>query len=190
MTARWKQFRRGALLVSCCMLALGILMLIWPEISALAVCIILGILCTVAGVYELVRYFKLGLAGVFFRFDLTFGICSILIGVLLLVHPYGAITFLPIAAGFYMIIGSVLDIQVAVEMRRFRLGSWGLSLALGIVSILLALFLLINPFAGAKALMILIGAALILGSIQTFYSIHCISKAVKASRNDQIIDLE
>ena len=89
-----------------------------------------------------------------------------------------------------MIIGSVLDIQVAVEMRRFRLGSWGLSLALGIVSILLALFLLINPFAGAKALMILIGAALILGSIQTFYSIHCISKAVKASRNDQIIDLE
>ena len=77
--------------------------------------------------------------------------------------------------------------------KQFRRGALLVSccmLALGIVSILLALFLLINPFAGAKALMILIGAALILGSLQTFYSIHCISKAVKASRNDQIIDLE
>ena len=77
--------------------------------------------------------------------------------------------------------------------KQFRRGALLVSccmLAFGIVSIMLALFLLINPFAGAKALMILIGAALILGSLQTFSSIHCISKAVKASRNDQIIDLE
>lgn len=31
-------------------------------ISALTVCVVLGILCIAMGVYELVRYFKLGLA--------------------------------------------------------------------------------------------------------------------------------
>lgn len=36
------------------------------------------------------RYFKLDLAGIFFRSDLFFGIYSILLGILLLIHPYGA----------------------------------------------------------------------------------------------------
>lgn len=103
MKEMWRQFRKGAIVVSCGMLALGILMALWPDISALTVCIVFGIFCIVAGVYAMVRYFKLGVAGIFFRSDLSFGICSILLGVLLLLHPYGAVVFLPIAVGFFMI---------------------------------------------------------------------------------------
>lgn len=80
MKEMWRQFRKGAIVVSCGMLALGILMALWPDISALTVCIVFGIFCIVAGVYAMVRYFKLGVAGIFFRSDLSFGICSILGG--------------------------------------------------------------------------------------------------------------
>lgn len=90
MKETWKQLKKGAVGVSCCMLALGILTILWPDISALTVCIILGIFCIAEGIYMIVRYFKLGLAGIFFRSDLFFGICSILLGTLLLIHPYGA----------------------------------------------------------------------------------------------------
>ena len=102
MKELWKRFQVGAVVVSACMLILGIVMLVWPDISAMTVCVILGILCAVAGVYKLVRYFRLGFAGVFFRFDLGAGILYILAGLLLLLHPQDAMTILPMAAGIYI----------------------------------------------------------------------------------------
>lgn len=190
MKETWKQLKKGAVVVSSCMLALGILTILWPEISALTVCIILGIFCIVEGIYMIVRYFKLGLSGLFFRSDLFFGICSILLGTLLLIHPHGAVMLLPIVTGFFMIIGSVVDIQVSVEMRRFQFGNWGIIMALGIISTVLAFLLILNPFQGAAALMIYIGILLIICSIRNFYSIHCISKAIRMSRDDTVIDVE
>ena len=189
MKESWKRFRRLSLVISFCMLALGIVMVIWPEISAVAVCCVLGIICLATGIYEMVRYFNLGFAGLFFRFDLTLGICSILAGILLLLHPAGAAALLPFAAGLYIITGSVFDIQSSVEMRRLGIGNWWLSMALGIVSTIFAFFLLLNPFQGVAALMVFIGISLIVGSIQNLYTLHCISSAVKASRKDDVIDV-
>ena len=50
MKETWKQLKKGAVGVSCCMLALGILTILWPDISALTVCIILGIFCIAEGI--------------------------------------------------------------------------------------------------------------------------------------------
>lgn len=190
MKETWRRFRMGAIAVSGCMLALGILMIFWPGISVLTVCMIMGIFCIVSGIYGMVRYFKLGLAGIFFRSDLLFGICSILLGMLLLLHPYGAMMLLPMAIGFFMIIESVVDIQASVEMRRLHLGNWVIVLAFGIISTVFAFLLLLNPFQGAVMLMVFIGVSLVIDSIQNFYFIYCVSKAVNASGNDHVIDVE
>ena len=96
MKGLWKKFQVGAIAVSVCMLILGTVMLVWPEISAVTICVILGALCAAAGVYKLVRYFRLGFAGVFFRFDLGAGILYILAGLLLLIHPQDATAILPL----------------------------------------------------------------------------------------------
>lgn len=190
MKETWRQLKKGAIAVSFCMFALGILTVLWPDISALTVCVLLGIFCIAEGIYMVVRYFKLGLAGIFFRSDLFFGICSILLGTLLFIHPYGAVVILPIVVGFFIIIGSVVDIQISVEMRRFHFGNWGITMALGIISTVFAFLLILNPFQGATALMIYVGASLIIWSIRNFYSIHCISKAIRMSKDDTVIDVE
>lgn len=190
MKELWKRFKVGAIAVSVCMLVLGLVMLIWPEISGMTVCMILGALCVVAGVYKLVRYFQLGFAGVFFRFDLGSGILSILAGLLLLLHPRDAMTLLPIAVGIYILFSSVLDVQIAVEMYRFHLRDWVASLLLGVVNILLGFYLLFNPFTGAAALMMVVGISLLVGGVQGLYSVFCISRAIKASKRDRIFDAE
>lgn len=189
MKEKWKQFHLWAIMMSICMLVLGVLTIIWPRISAVAVCYILGAVCIGTGIYEIVRYFKLGFVGLFFRYDLALGIFSILAGILLVIHPLGAAAFLPIVAGIYIVMGSIFDIQVSVEMRRTGIGNWVLSLVLGIMGTIFAFFLILNPFDGISVLMIYIGISLIIGSIQNLYIIHCISSAVKASRNDTIIDV-
>lgn len=189
MKEKWKQFHLWAIMMSICMLVLGVLTIIWPRISAVAVCYILGAVCIGTGIYEIVRYFKLGFVGLFFRYDLALGIFSILAGILLVIHPLGAAAFLPIVVGIYIVMGSIFDIQVSVEMRRIGIGNWVLSLVLGIIGTIFAFFLILNPFDGISVLMIYIGISLIIGSIQNLYIIHCISSAVKASRNDTIIDV-
>lgn len=188
MKEKWRQFRLWAIMISTCMLALGVLTVIWPRISAVAVCYILGAVFIGTGIYEIVRYFKLGFAGLFFRHDLVSGIFSILVGLLLIIHPLGAAAFLPIVAGIYIVMGSIFDIQISVEMRRIGIGNWVLSLVLGIIGAIFAFFLILNPFDGITALMIYIGILLIIGSIQSLYTVHCITSAVKASKNNDIID--
>lgn len=183
MKKRWKQFHVWAITISICMLVLGIAAVIWPEISAVAVCCILGVICIGSGVYEIVRYFNLGLAGLFFQHDFALGIFNVLAGILLLIHPLGAATFLPVAAGVYMIMGSVFDIQMSVEMRRIGVGNWAWSMALGIINTVFAFFLILNPFQGAAALMIYMGIMLVIDSIQNLHMIHCISKAMKEQRD-------
>lgn len=189
MREKWKQFRLWAIIISICMLVLGIVTVIWPRISAVAVCYVLGAVCIGTGIYEIVRYFKLGFVGLFFQYDLVLGIFSVLAGMLLLIHPLGAAAFLPIVAGIYIIMGSIFNIQISVEMRRIGIGNWVLSLLLGITGGIFAFFLILNPFDGITALMIYVGILLIIGSIQSLYTVHCISSAVKASRNDNIIDV-
>ena len=117
-----KRYRLWAIVVSCCMIVLGAAMILRPDISALAVCYLTGALCIAMGVCEIARYFSIGVIGILFRFDLIVGILSTLAGVLLLAHPTGALTVLPIILGFYIIIDSVFSIQAAVELRRFGLG--------------------------------------------------------------------
>lgn len=189
MKEKWKQFRLCAIIISICMLVLGVLVLIWPKISAVAVCYILGAFCIGTGIYEIVRYFQLGFAGLLFQHDLIWGIFSILAGILLLLHPLGAAAFLPIVAGIYIVMGSIFDIQMSVEMRRLGIGNWVLSLVLGIIGIIFAFFLILNPFDGITALMIYVGILLILGGMQSLYTVHCISSVVKASKNDNVIDV-
>lgn len=190
MKEKWKQFRVWAMVISICMLVLGVLTLIWPRISAVAVCYILGVMCIGAGVYEIVRYFELGFVGLLFQHDLVLGIFSILAGVLLIIHPIGAAAFLPIVAGIYIVMGSIFDIQISVEMRRMGIKDWIPSLILGIVGAVFAFFLILNPFDGVTALMIYVGVSLIIGSIQSIYIVHCISNAVKLYKTDDVIEAE
>lgn len=44
---------------------------------------------------------------------------SVLAGVLLLLHPNGALVILPVILGFYIILASVFSIQISTEVRHF-----------------------------------------------------------------------
>ena len=183
-----KRYRLWAIVVSCCMIVLGAAMILRPDISALAVCYLTGALCIAMGVCEIARYFSIGVIGILFRFDLIVGILSTLAGVLLLAHPTGALTVLPIILGFYIIIDSVFSIQAAVELRRFGLGSWGLNLLLGIVGAVLGVLMILDPFDGAAALMIYMGVSLLLAGVESIYTVICLSRAFKSDAHQRVID--
>ena len=93
------------------------------------------------------------------------------------------------------IIDSVFSIQAAVELRRFGLGSWGLNLLLGIVGAVLGVLMILDPFDGAAALMIYMGAIANGGKaaepyliLRTESALGLPSRAFKSDAHQRVID--
>lgn len=195
MNEKWTHVRKWLIGVSCCSLVLGVIVVIWPQISAAVLCWILGLLSIGVGICEIVRYAQLGFAGLFFRLDLILGICNILIGASLLL-PIGGATFLPFAAGLYVLVGSIFNLQLAVNIYRYRMGSWVTTLIFGIVGLFFSIFLFADPFHGTAALMTFMGVSLMVNGVQGFYDAVCLSKAIrlsegpKANGQPEVIDVE
>ena len=85
----------------------------------------------------------------------------ILIGIFL-VLPFSGSTILPLAAGLYVLEGSIFNIQLAISMSKYNLGSWIATLLLGIAGLIFSIFLFVDPFQGTTALMIFMGVSLML----------------------------
>jgi len=184
MLATWKRFRNCAAAVSCLVLVMGLVMIIWPNISASVIYYLLGALFIISGIYSLVRYFNSDLVGLFFRFDLAGGIFKIIAGLLMICHPAGAMVMLPYVTALYLVSSSVFDIQTAVEMRRFALPGYWLCLISGIISAICAFLLFLDPFTGNDVIMIFAGVSLIIGSVESLCVIHAVTKAVKSGMTD------
>ena len=73
-----KTYKTWAIVLAVVTMVLGLVMIFWPGISAVAICYLMGAVCIAAGIYEIIRYFDLGLIGVLFRYDLFLGIMSAL----------------------------------------------------------------------------------------------------------------
>ena len=183
-----KTYKTWAIVLSVVTMALGLVMICWPNISAVAICYLMGAVCIVVGIYEIIRYFDLGLIGVLFRYDLFLGIMSVLAGILLVLHPDGGVVILPVVLGFYIILASVFSIQISTEARHFGFSGWWAALLLGIAGAILGVLMILDPFRGAAALMVFTGISLLVTGVESIYAIICISKVFRSSGHQKIIE--
>lgn len=185
-----KRYRNWAIGLSAGMALLGLVLILWPETSAITVCWLLGALCLALGVCQIARYCRLGALGVLFRFDLGGGILGVLAGLLLLLHPAGALMVLPVIGGFYILVEGVFTLQAAVELQRFGLPRWGLTLGLGVLDLLLGFLLILDPFEGAAALMIYLGISLLVIGVSGIYTVISAARAFQSDGHRRIIDAQ
>lgn len=183
-----KTYKTLAIVLSVVTMALGLVMICWPSISAVAICYLMGAVCIVVGICEIIRYFDLGLIGVLFRYDLFLGIMSVLAGILLVLHPDGGVVILPVVLGFYIILASVFSIQISTEARHFGFSGWWGALLLGIAGAILGVLMILDPFRGAAALMVFTGISLLVTGVESIYAIICISKVFRSSGHQKIIE--
>lgn len=173
---RWKW---SYLLLTLAVMALGICLMIWPGISAEILCYILGAILTVVGVVRIVCYFRRGISVLWHRYELPLGILDALLGIYFFSHPVNVLLILPIVVGIMIIVDSVFHLQTALELRGIGVRRWWLLLLFAVVSILVALGLIRNPFEGSMTLMVYLGISLVIDSVQSIYYIHQVAKDVR-----------
>jgi uncharacterized membrane protein HdeD (DUF308 family) len=135
----------------------GLLALIWPQITLLALVLVFGAYALVDGVFALVaavrgRLLAGGRGGLLLE-----GLLGVGAGIVTLIWPDITALALLWVIPFWAVLTGVLEIVTAVRLRRVLANEWLLILA-GFLSIVLGLILMIWPRSGAVGLVWLIGS--------------------------------
>lgn len=167
--------------VSAIMILLGLMLTLYPKISALAVCYIIGGVVTLFGIVKLIGYFSKDLYRLAFQFDFALGIFALIVGVLMLIHPKNIVKIMPVIIGVFVLMDGVFKLQTARDAYMFGMNRWWGIFLLAVLTCLAGLFLVMNPFEGAEAMMILLGITSILDGVQNLIVVAC---TVKTARPD------
>jgi len=143
------------------MMVLGVLAIIWPQISTLAVDFYVGWMFLLSGLVGLVTMFLAPNVEAFLWSLLTAAL-SLFVGVLLLWHPVeGAVSLTLVLIAFFIVEG-IVQIAAAIKHREAFPDSWGWMVMSGIVDLVLAVVLISGwPGTASWALGLIVGVNLI-----------------------------
>jgi len=123
------------------MMVLGVLAIIWPQISTLAVDLYVGWMFLLSGLTGLIAMFVASSVAAFLWSLLTAAL-SLFVGVLLLWHPVeGAVSLTLVLISFFIAEG-IFQIAAAIRHREAFPDSWGWLLMSGIADLVLAAMLI------------------------------------------------
>ena len=170
-----KKLKWNLVLMSILYLGLGIFLLLVPGTAMNIVCYALGGVVLACAAVQLVRYFAVE-RGVFqSQLTLVSGIVCLALGAFLIIRSDIVVSILPIVFGLFVIFDSLGRIQNALDLRRCEYPSWKGFLFLPVLSVVLGVVLVINPFGAMEKLVMAIGIILIVeGAINLLSALYTV----------------
>ena len=172
------------LVVGIALLAVGILVFIYPARSYLDLSVLFGWLILFSGVMEVVRaarsrHFVTGRGWM-----LAGGIIEIILGAILVFNVALSAVTLPIFLGFWLLMRSFSTIGLASDMHVLGIRGSGWTVLTGVLLLICSLWMLLQPQAfGTTAVVVWVGLSLLFAGISTvslslqLRSAHCIAEA-------------
>ena len=189
-----KQFSKSYIFISALYVVLGVVLLAWPTLSVQIICYGLAVAMIVIGISYGIMYFTKDSLEGFLQMDLVIGIVCLAVGIFILLNPTFLSSVLPFAMGIILLLGAIVKIQSAFNMKKLRLKKWYLILICALVIGVLGAVLLWNPFEEEKYMILYIGICLILDGLTNLISLICIQtrlrKLKKIQKANPDIDLK
>lgn len=138
----------------------GLLALLWPAMTALALAVLFGAYALVSGGVHLAAGFSRGQPGTVRGLFLLTGLLGVAIALVALLWPAITAFALAIVIGIWAIVIGVLDIWASVRWRAARLLA-----VVGVVSVLAGLLILFRPDLGAVVIAQVIGVYAIVAGV-------------------------
>jgi uncharacterized membrane protein HdeD (DUF308 family) len=142
----------------------GIIAIVWPAITVLSLALLFGAYTLLDGITSLTMGFGRG-TGSDRVYMITLGILGIIAGLIALIWPQITVIVLLVIIAVWAIIAGATQIAAAIRLRKVIRNEWFLALS-GVVAVVLGLLLIVQPGAGAIALVIAIATfALVWGIV-------------------------
>lgn len=172
-------------LISLFYVALGVILLGWPELSSRIICCAFGGVLIAAGLLRGARYFFRDRYEAMLRRDLSVGLILLAVGLFLIVRMDTVISFLPFVFGLMLLGGCAGKVQTSLDLRRAGSRLWIASLAMAAVSLALGVILLCQPFESAMVLTRFIGVAITLEGAENLAALPVFDRQIDAYYEDR-----
>ena len=163
-----KKLKWNLVLMSALYLGLGVFLLMKPTTALNIVCYALGAVVLACAAVQLIRYFVVE-RGVFqSQLTLISGIICLALGAFLILRS-------DIVFGLFVIFDAIARVQNALDLRRCGYSSWKSFLLLPVLSVVLGVIMILNPFGTMETLVMAIGIILIVeGSINLLSALYTV----------------
>ena len=148
-------FVKSTIITSVFLLALGLLLIIKSEATILAVSYVIGAVLIALGVVAFINFLRS--KSELYHLDIVYGIVTIILGVLVIKNPKVIGSIIPFVVGIGILINSGTKLKYALDLKENHEEVWKYTLIVAIVSAVLGVLLIFNPFKASSILVQVIG---------------------------------
>lgn len=116
-----------------------------PYVGLRACEIAYGLVFVISGILALLDYKTKKLVPLF-KYSVVCGALSVALGVLILLNPFGLVSFVNIILGAWIILSAVLNAVYAIYLKKSKEECWPIFVGVGTVKLIIGVLLVVNPF--------------------------------------------
>ena len=153
--------------------ALGLVLILWPDASMHVLCYLVGGALTLYGGFNVLSFvFSQERA---FTFELVIGVLTAAIGIFALLSPDSIRDILSVVLGLVVIIDSLIGIKRAFTLRELELSGWWVRLTLSVAAAILGVLFMLQKELFGRALLIVVGCVLLYQGLSDLFTVVQIS---------------
>lgn len=184
MGKMFTKFKTEMVFRSIAMIIAGIVLLLFPEATQNTIAYVISIILVICGILKIISYFRRapGKVGELNEYaspmDLVVGILFIVLAALV---AKVLLSIIPIVLGLVVLVSGLIKLEQAVELIRAKQGNWVGIMVLAVVTVIVGLLAICNPFKTGSVLLRVIGIGLAFGGITDLIATGYVSGKLKDS---------
>ena len=179
-----KRLKTNIVISAILCVVLGIVLVVWPDLSMQIVCIAIGAVLLIGGGVRLAVYFTNKDGSMYAQMSLITGIVLAVVGIWILMKPDKVLAIIPIIVGIVIVLHGINDLQQAVSLCKDKYDKWWIALILGLLTIGFGVLLICRPFEALDTVVMLIGLFLIYDGLSDIWIVSRIYRTAKALKQE------
>ncbi len=182
----FKNVRWSLLFIGVLTIVIGVAMVMYPDTASDTIVRILGGIMAVAAVFSIIGYLLDRARGRNAFTSLLVGALMLIMGAVLYFNPASFVEFLGYIFAALVLVQGINLIVEAFSSKKYETSHWGQTLLMGLICVIMAVIIFINPFAEFRMLMIITGIALIVAGLLNIFvstriglAVHRFNMAIK-----------
>lgn len=179
-----KRIKTNAVVTALLYALIGLTLLCWPQLSASALCLALGIVTLLCGAADIFFFLRNRDGSLYSALHLVAGVILAAVGLWLIARPTLVTVIIPRIAGVLICFHGLRNCGSAVTLHKNGSARTGAALALGLVTLALGAILVICPFQAFSTVVRLLGAFLLYDGLSDLWITAQVSKTVRQAEKD------
>lgn len=167
----FKHFRFSMFGAALLCVILGVLLLLWPDVSQSVFCYAFGGLLVFSGLFQVASYLVGRQKGLLSKLMFAGGLIAMVAGIWVLLSPEKVLQLTVVVVGVVLIYHGVMDIKYSTELKQCESRFWPAAFICGLITCAFGVLLLVNPFEAMDTLFIVVAVGFLFDGASDLFTV-------------------